>query len=121
MKVQRTDMLAKASLVPTSTDPDGARLGKPAELSFSSGTDLARRTDQSRDAGLQHSRRNPLQRGFWTPTLLERSLTEIVRRHEVLRATFPTVGHRPVLVVHGDSGRGTLEHSRSRRGTRPIG
>ncbi len=34
---------------------------------------------------------------------LERSLGEIVRRHEILRTTFPTVGHRPVQVIHPDS------------------
>ena len=34
--------------------------------------------------------------------VLERSLSEIVRRHEVLRATFPAVCHRPIQLVSHD-------------------
>ena len=34
------------------------------------------------------------------PAILERSIREIVRRHEVLRTTFTTDGDRPVQVVH---------------------
>ena len=34
--------------------------------------------------------------------VLERSLMEIVQRHDVLRAIFPTVGHRPVQVISGN-------------------
>jgi amino acid adenylation domain-containing protein len=34
--------------------------------------------------------------------VLERSLREIVQRHEVLRAIFPAVGHQPVQVVPDD-------------------
>src|SRR5882724_4147722 len=33
------------------------------------------------------------------PSLLEKSLNEIVRRHEVLRATFPSSGREPVQVI----------------------
>ncbi len=39
---------------------------------------------------------------------LERSLTEVVRRHEVLRTTFSEVGGRPVQVIH-DAERVELE------------
>jgi amino acid adenylation domain-containing protein len=35
--------------------------------------------------------------------ILELSLNEIARRHEILRATFPTVSHRPVQVVRDDA------------------
>ncbi|HEX6199628.1 MAG TPA: amino acid adenylation domain-containing protein, partial [Thermoanaerobaculia bacterium] len=39
-------------------------------------------------------------RGGLRPDVLERALTEIVRRHEVLRTTFPAVDGRPVQEVH---------------------
>ena len=42
-------------------------------------------------------------KGVLDAEILEHSLIEIVRRHEVLRATFPTVEHRPVQVIHTDS------------------
>jgi amino acid adenylation domain-containing protein len=38
-------------------------------------------------------------RGPLDPTVLERALTEIVRRHEVLRTRFPVVDGRPVQVI----------------------
>ncbi|HEY0513600.1 MAG TPA: amino acid adenylation domain-containing protein [Thermoanaerobaculia bacterium] len=38
-------------------------------------------------------------RGPWRVDLLERSLSEIVRRHEVLRTAFPAVDGRPVQVI----------------------
>jgi surfactin family lipopeptide synthetase A len=34
------------------------------------------------------------------PTVLERSLTEIIRRHEIWRTTFDVVDGRPIQVVH---------------------
>jgi len=39
-------------------------------------------------------------RGPLRVDLLDRTLTEIVRRHEVMRTSFPAVGGRPVQVVH---------------------
>nr|QEO74784.1 AMP-dependent synthetase and ligase [uncultured bacterium] len=39
-------------------------------------------------------------RGPLSVALLEKVFTEIVRRHEILRTTFPSVGGRPVQVVH---------------------
>jgi amino acid adenylation domain-containing protein len=39
-------------------------------------------------------------RGPLRPAVLETALSEIVRRHEVLRTTFPAVGGGPVQVIH---------------------
>ncbi|HLE82982.1 MAG TPA: condensation domain-containing protein, partial [Thermoanaerobaculia bacterium] len=39
-------------------------------------------------------------RGVLAPAALERALTEIVRRHEVLRTTFPARAGRPVQAIH---------------------
>ena len=39
-------------------------------------------------------------RGTFDVTLLERSLSEIIHRHEIYRTTFPAVDGRPVQVVH---------------------
>ncbi|HLE85933.1 MAG TPA: amino acid adenylation domain-containing protein, partial [Thermoanaerobaculia bacterium] len=39
-------------------------------------------------------------RGPFDPALFERALTEVVRRHEVLRTTFPAVDGRPVQAIH---------------------
>src|SRR5437867_3369118 len=39
-------------------------------------------------------------RGPLDAPVMERCLNEIVRRHEILRTTFATVGGRPVQVVH---------------------
>jgi hypothetical protein len=39
-------------------------------------------------------------RGRCDPTLMERSLAEIIRRHEIWRTTFEVVEGRPVQVVH---------------------
>jgi amino acid adenylation domain-containing protein len=48
-------------------------------------------------------------RGPLEPAVLLRSLAEIVRRHEVLRTTFPAADGRPVQVIHADWPAGTLE------------
>jgi len=39
-------------------------------------------------------------KGPFKASLLERSFNEIIRRHEILRTTFPTVEARPVQVIH---------------------
>jgi hypothetical protein len=39
-------------------------------------------------------------RGPCDPALLQRSLAEIIRRHEIWRTTFETVGGRPIQIVH---------------------
>src|SRR5207245_6482298 len=39
-------------------------------------------------------------RGDLDVTALERSLEEIVRRHEILRTTFPAVDGRPIQSIH---------------------
>ncbi|HEX3527654.1 MAG TPA: amino acid adenylation domain-containing protein [Thermoanaerobaculia bacterium] len=38
--------------------------------------------------------------GAFAPELMQRTLSELVRRHEILRTTFPEVDGRPVQVVH---------------------
>ena len=38
--------------------------------------------------------------GLLDVVVLERSLGEIVRRHEIYRTTFPTIDGRPVQVIH---------------------
>ena len=48
-------------------------------------------------------------RGPLRPSILRRALAEIVRRHEVLRTTFPAADGRPVQVIHPDWPAGTLE------------
>lgn len=42
-------------------------------------------------------------RGVLDVNLLERAFTEIVRRHEIYRTTFPAVAGRPVQVIHPPS------------------
>jgi len=38
--------------------------------------------------------------GDFAPDLMQQTLTELVRRHEILRTTFPEVDGRPVQVIH---------------------
>jgi amino acid adenylation domain-containing protein len=39
-------------------------------------------------------------RGSFVPALVEATFSEINRRHEILRTTFPAIGGRPVQVIH---------------------
>ena len=95
-------MLTTESLLPSSADLEWDEFTKVSELS------------PSQEQIWLHDQINPGTAVYNTPVALyltgpldaealEQSLGEIVRRHEVLRATFPTVEHRPVLVIHRDS------------------
>jgi hypothetical protein len=91
----------RATVPVPSAEDDGAQIGTTSQLSF------------SQEQIWLHDQINPGTAVYNIPIalrfqgrldvdLLERSLREIVQRHEVLRATFPAVGHRPVQVIGDD-------------------
>ncbi len=94
----RTELPARASLPTRSDDGGGSFTGKTCDLSLSQ--EQIWLDDQINPGTSVYN--VPIAIHFQGPLdahVLERSLTEIVQRHEVMRATFPAVRHKPVQVV----------------------
>ncbi len=99
--VQRSEMPTMASIPTESTDGGESRLETRSELSLSQ--EQIWLDDQINPGTAVYNIPIAIHfKGLLDASVLERSLTEIVQRHEVLRATFPAVGHNPVQVVTAD-------------------
>jgi amino acid adenylation domain-containing protein len=100
-EARKTKMLAKASFLPSPTDQDRLGIDKNPELSL---TQEQIWLDEQLTPGT--AAYNIPIAAHLTGTLdsdaLARTLTEIVRRHDVLRARFHPVAHRPTQIIADD-------------------
>ena len=96
-------MSADRSLLSTSTDlrRDRVEHAPPSSRSVRNRSGSMTRLIRARPFTTRPS--PSTSRGRWTPKRLRRKPEGDRDRHEVLRATFPMVGHRPVVVIHGES------------------
>ncbi len=95
-------MLAEASPSSSTADPGGVRIGNTSELSLNQ--EQIWLDEQITPGTAAYNMPLALHfKGALDVGRLERCLTEIVRRHDVLRSTFPMMGDRPVQVVRSDA------------------
>ena len=96
--LQKTETPVQPSFPTASIDSGGSRIGVTSELSVSQ--EQIWLDDQINPGTAVYN--IPIAVHFEGPLdadVLERSLREIVQRHEVMRAKFPALRHRPVQVV----------------------